>query len=58
MQRYFLTDGLGLMYDMLPLGPVSAVLRASSAMTGKYIDMLLKILVIAPAMYADTVHRS
>lgn len=23
VQQYFVTDGLGLMYDMLPLGPVS-----------------------------------
>lgn len=25
VQQYFVTDGLGLMYDMLPLGPVSTI---------------------------------
>lgn len=58
MQRYFLTDGLGLMYDMLPLGPVSAVLRTSSAITGHCVDTLLKTLVMASALYADTVDHS
>jgi len=30
VQQYFLTDGLGIMYDMLPLGPVSTIFPLSS----------------------------
>lgn len=48
VQQYFLTDGLGVVYDMLPLGPVSATPFISPALTAICIHLPLRPLAIAP----------
>lgn len=35
VQQYFLTDGLGLMYDMLPIGPVRALFLSMYTLTSQ-----------------------
>lgn len=58
VQQYFLTDGLGLMHDMLPLGPVSRMSLISPALTAMCIDMPLRTLAIASMTCADIIHYS
>lgn len=47
VQQYFLTDGLGLMYNMLPPGPVSAISLISPALAVMSVDLSPQPLSIA-----------